>query len=490
VKVDAHIILIEPSESGRELLAERLRMQGYAVTVAAGPVEGAHLALSTPPTAVIADLWMPGISGVQLCRLLRSEPATESVPILLCGPDGQRNRFWAERAGAAAYVVKGHMGDLVRALSLAIATAPVEPEFFTDLGQENVDVRDRIASYLDKALFESVIASEVRNLSLCGAFDRLFDLLSQFLCQVTSYRWVALSTDAPRRLALHAHPALAEQAEAEAREALGVTADVPLMLVADEDAHDDPVGPAPLILPVTFAQCNVGRLAFAGRQQPDDQEAAIIDIIAKELGGPLRMASLAEETKHLATIDPLTGLMNRRELRRTLDIEVERSFRLNSALSVVLFDVDFFKAINDQRGHAAGDAVLAAIGRLVARQVRKIDLTARWGGEEFVLALVGTKGEAAWRTAERLRAALEQMELRDGAGRTIPVTASFGVADCERRDGADSIIDRADRAMYTAKTAGRNCVRAAPAENPIRQATRPADPVPIPAGTPNAPVLD
>ena len=61
---------------------------------------------------MVADLWMPGISGVQLCRLLRAEPATENVPVVLRGPDGQRNRFWAERAGAAAYVVKGHMGDL------------------------------------------------------------------------------------------------------------------------------------------------------------------------------------------------------------------------------------------------------------------------------------------------------------------------------------------------------------------------------------------
>ena len=105
------------------MLAERLRMQGYAVTVAPTAAEGAHLALSAPPAVVIADLWMPSISGVQLCRLLRSEPATENVPIVLRGPDGQRNRFWAEQAGAAAYVVRGRMGDLVRALSRASAQA-------------------------------------------------------------------------------------------------------------------------------------------------------------------------------------------------------------------------------------------------------------------------------------------------------------------------------------------------------------------------------
>src|SRR6185369_13610226 len=133
------------------------------------------------------------------------------------------------------------MGVLVRTLSRAIADAPPGDSFFTDLGQANIDIRDRIASYLDNALFESVIASEVRNLSLCGAFDRLFDLFSQFLCQVTSYRWLAVTTETPRRLAIHTHPALASQAEAEARQAFGLADDpaLPVILVEDDDAHAD-----------------------------------------------------------------------------------------------------------------------------------------------------------------------------------------------------------------------------------------------------------
>src|SRR3954463_12666879 len=139
------VIVIEPAEVNRERLAERLRMQGFQVITAPGPPEGAHLALSSPPTAVVADLWMPGISGVQLCRLLRAEPATENVPVVLRGPDGQRNRFWAERAGAAAYVVKGHMGDLVRTLSRAGTSSPPSDGFCTQLSGDPADLRDRIA---------------------------------------------------------------------------------------------------------------------------------------------------------------------------------------------------------------------------------------------------------------------------------------------------------------------------------------------------------
>src|SRR5688572_32442241 len=111
-KTQRTVVLIDPSEL-REVLAARMRMQGYQVIVTPDPAVGANLALSQPPNAVIADLWMPSISGVQLCRLLRAEPATEHVPVILRGSEqDQRNRFWAERAGATAYVAQGRMGEL------------------------------------------------------------------------------------------------------------------------------------------------------------------------------------------------------------------------------------------------------------------------------------------------------------------------------------------------------------------------------------------
>jgi two-component system cell cycle response regulator len=414
---------------------------------------------------VVADLWMPGISGVQLCRLLRAEPATENVPVVLRGPDGQRNRFWAERAGAAAYVVKGHMGDLVRTLSRAVTTSPASDDFFTDLGHADTDIRDRIASYLDNALFESVIASEVRNLSLCGAFDRLFDLLSQFVCQVASYRWMAVVTETPARLGLHTHPSRVSQAREEAIRALKLNPDIHTIIVEDDDAYDDPTGREPMVQPVTFADVRIGQMGFAGRQALGDQEEQIVSIISSELGGPIRMATLVEEAQRLATIDPLTGLMNRRAFLNALDIEIERSMRLDTPLALMLMDVDHFKAINDNRGHASGDTVLAAIGRLIVKQARRVDLVARWGGEEFVVALVGADAVTGLTAAERYREAVQRLSVLDHTGDPIPVTASFGLAVLESGESIESVIDRADRAMYAGKTAGRNCVRVSPVTN-------------------------
>jgi two-component system cell cycle response regulator len=466
VASEQRIILVDPEEGSRRVLASRLHMQGYQVVETSSPAEGARLALSDPPAALVADLWMPGISGVQLCRLLKAEAATIGVPIVLRGPDGQRNRFWAERAGAAAYITKGRMGDLVRTLARAIAAAPPPDEFFTHLSGDDADVRDRIAAHLDQALFESVLASEVRALGTCGAFDRLFDLFSQFVCQVTSYRWLAISTMVPLRFGLHCSPQMRQIAEQEARHGLGLAAGVPLVVVEDEDAFDDAEGPAPLIAPIVLGLTTIGQLALAVREPVHFQDRSFVDVLAREVAGPIRMASLVEESQLLARVDPLTGLMNRRSFRERLTTEVARARRYATPLSCILLDIDHFKRINDGFGHAVGDAVLAATGPLLGSVARATDLVARWGGEEFVVALHDSDTQVAMVAAQRIRQALQELIITAPDGSRVPVTASLGVAELRLQDTLDSLVDRADQTMYEAKIGGRN--RVAVAEPPAR----------------------
>lgn len=452
------MLLIDPSDVSLAVLASRLRMQGYAITECSTAAEGARLALSDPPRAVVADLWMPGISGVQLCRLLNAEPATMGVPVILRGPDGQRNRFWAEHAGAAAYVINGRMGDLVRALSRAIAMAPEPDSFFLQLAGDEAEVRDRIAAHLDQALFESVIASEIRAFGTCGAFDRLFDLFSQFVCRVISYRWLAVATAHPKRVGLHCNPGRATNAEQEVRGILQLADGVHCIRVEDEDAFDDTDGPEPLVLPIELGTTTIGRLAIAVRDEVSSQDRQLVKVIARELAGPIRMVTLVEESQQLSRVDPLTGLMNRRAFREYLELEIGRSRRHGTALACILFDIDHFKKVNDERGHAAGDAVLTAMGDLLRRTGRHTDVNCRWGGEEFVVGLHHCDLSGGVIAAERLRREVEHCPITDADGKLVPVTASFGVAEFRPDDTIDTLVDRADRAMYEAKTSGRNRV--------------------------------
>jgi diguanylate cyclase (GGDEF)-like protein len=157
-----------------------------------------------------------------------------------------------------------------------------------------------------------------------------------------------------------------------------------------------------------------------------------------------------------ARTDPLTGLPNRRAFDAALARQIAQWRRNQGAFSVVLIDADHFKAVNDRHGHAAGDAVLRALAEMLERTFRKMDLVARIGGEEFAVLLPATAAAEACRAAENCRLAVaahdfswEDVELR--------LTVSLGIAVVDGDDDTAALLERADRAVYAAKHAGRNC---------------------------------
>lgn len=458
------ILLIDPNESSCEGLASRLRMLGYDVSTTADGAQGAYRALDEPPHAVIADLFMPSISGAQLCRLLGAEAATAEVPVILRGPEAHRNRFWAEQTGALAYVVKGKMGDLVRALQRGMQRVTEDDRLPTTYSTEAGDVRDRVAHYLDAALFASVIAAEVRNLAVCESFETLFDHFAQFVSQVSHYRWLSVVTTKPFRGGVHCRPGIAAQAVAEAREALGVAPQFEFMSIVDDDPADDVDGPPALVRPIVFGEVELGQLALCPAGLTTEQDVELIDILARELGGALRTASLVEEARRLARHDALTGLPNRRAFSETARAEIRRTRRQAKPLSVLLLDIDHFKNINDSHGHAEGDLVLRFVGGLLSDAARGTGNCSRWGGEEFVLLLPNVDGSAALDAAEGLRTRIEALPIQGAKGRRIRVTASIGVTCLSPLDNLERFLERADQAMYEAKETGRNrvCQKAPP----------------------------
>lgn len=182
-----------------------------------------------------------------------------------------------------------------------------------------------------------------------------------------------------------------------------------------------------------------------------------------------RMAEIEALQEHLreqAVRDPLTGLFNRRYLMETLEREVVRCRRAGEPLSVVMLDVDHFKAVNDALGHDAGDRVLVAVGGYLISQVRDGDAACRYGGEEFVVVLPNTPVDVALRRAEDWRLAVRRVPPVLG---DRPVSVSIGVATLPQHGGsAAALVRSADDAMYEAKALGRDRVVAAapPVEDP------------------------
>ncbi len=165
-----------------------------------------------------------------------------------------------------------------------------------------------------------------------------------------------------------------------------------------------------------------------------------------------------EQMRHYAEHDELTGLWNHRIIVERLRSEVDRSSREGAALTVILADLDHFKAINDTYGHPSGDLVLRRIGSVFQRSVRTYDWVGRYGGEEFLLILPGTSFTHARARADELRQAVQAMRILDG-DKPIQITISLGVASGFPSD-YESLIRAADAALYRAKDSGRNCVMA------------------------------
>ncbi|MDR6103392.1 diguanylate cyclase (GGDEF)-like protein [Agrobacterium larrymoorei] len=184
-----------------------------------------------------------------------------------------------------------------------------------------------------------------------------------------------------------------------------------------------------------------------------DEIGTVTDIARSTL---LQVENLTKQLKHQAMTDFLTGLGNRRALMEQMPIIRAKAARPEEAVSLILFDLDHFKRINDEYGHDAGDSVLMAIGEAVKDHLRPYDYAARMGGEEFCIVLPGADLAAAETVAERLRRAVESRVVEPlPEGR---ITCSFGVAQARPNEKLQELLLRADAALYTAKDQGRNVV--------------------------------
>ncbi len=191
----------------------------------------------------------------------------------------------------------------------------------------------------------------------------------------------------------------------------------------------------------------------------DDREVSLLGLLAHQAALAIEKAQLLEEKEHIAATDGLTGLYNHRRFKQQLGAEVERAARYNQTFCVAMFDLDFFKTINDRLGHTKGDEVLAAVASTLQTAIRNTDFCARYGGEEFAVILPHTTLHESHYVVDKIRKAISEVNVEGVSGSRLRLTASAGVADFPACGSSiDSMISAADSAMIQAKRSGRDRV--------------------------------
>jgi diguanylate cyclase (GGDEF)-like protein len=195
-----------------------------------------------------------------------------------------------------------------------------------------------------------------------------------------------------------------------------------------------------------------------GREELSQLGSALDEMAARLETKDAELQRVLAELREQAMTDPLTGLYNRRYFSDALNRELAKASRTGGPVSVILMDLDLFKKVNDTWGHAAGDAVLKAVGALIRKGVRGSDIAARHGGEEFAMLMPQTSGAVVVQRAEALRREIEAMEVVF-VGENLRVSASFGVAEGGAHTASPAdLMTAVDEALYAAKAAGRNQV--------------------------------
>ncbi|HEV8581629.1 MAG TPA: diguanylate cyclase [Thermoanaerobaculia bacterium] len=476
--MNRRILVVDDSEVTRAILVRTLRGAGFEVLEARDGAEGAMAALREQPAVVITDLEMPTMDGFPLLRLLKADPASTHIPVLILTSHSEAaSRYWGLRTGADAYLTKDHhpkqLVAAVQRLAEQAASAPLSTAATGFAGQAigPVEVLARVARHLDASLLQATVVNTLLELGMAandfheaarGALETLSQVVDAQLLAVG----VAEADAAMAQILLQdpVRPAAVDVLTALLSQGLHLSPGAPLEARVGGERGDLDVNldrSVWLPLPVRDA---TGVLTYLPRdtREVGSSAAALMNALTGHLALVLDNSRLSQRLHELSTLDGLTRQLNHRVIYERLTEELERARRYRYPLSVVLCDLDHFKDVNDTHGHLAGDAVLREGAAVLRRCLRGTDLLGRYGGEEFLAVLPQVDLNAACVAAERLRQGLEGHAVRLPGGAEIWITASFGVASRDEltdpRSG-DLLVSLADRRLYEAKAAGRNRVR-------------------------------
>lgn len=453
----ARVLVVDDILANVRLLEAKLTAEYFEVHTAMNGADALETVQRLKPDIVLLDVMMPGMDGIEVCRRIKSNAATQHVPVIMVTAlDQPDDRVRGLEAGADDFLTKpvSDLSLFCRVKSL------VRLKMLTD------ELRSRAAASESMGL----VRFDDENLTSAPGKILLIDNRSNLIARIKG--------SVGQRHSIHAieDPQLAVFEVTENQYELIIinldfenfdglrlcsqlrslerTRQVPILIIVDPDDHER-----------LMRALDMGVNDYLLRPIDKQELLARVNTQIKRWRYTEQLRTNVKQSIEMAVTDPLTGLYNRRFMERQLN-----SLSLNAAnrgkpLSVLVMDVDYFKSVNDTHGHDVGDRVLQELSSRIREGVRNLDLPCRTGGEEFVVVLPDTDRSVAMRIAERLRKFVGSKPFHAGA-KTGPltITVSIGVA-CfgGPQDTMENLVKRADEALYQAKREGRNRVTTAAA---------------------------
>jgi len=442
----ARVLVVDDVEVNIKLLEAKLASEYFNVLSANSGKLAREVAERERPDVALLDVMMPGMDGFEVCRRLKANPQTADIPVIMVTAlSDASDRLQGLEAGADDFLTKpvNDTALFARVRSLVRLKRMMEEWRLREEVYGKFASADQAGNGIDDKRPARILLFE-ENPIIAAQISKLVEPLASEVILARDPAEGQAKIDPEIELVIaglsESDGALRFVSQLRALEATRL---LPVVLIADEDE-----------VARVAKGLDIGANDYLLRPLDRNELIARVRSQVRRKRVQDRLRENYQRSLSLALTDGLTGLYNRRYLAAHLDGLMARS------ASVLMFDIDFFKKVNDTFGHGAGDEVLIEVAARTQRNVRGFDLVARYGGEEFVVVMPETDLPIALNVAERLRKTIEELAISaPSVGRDIPITISVGVAETlAEGDTTAGLLKRADDALYAAKHKGRNCV--------------------------------
>lgn len=422
-----------------------------------------EIANAQAPDLILLDVMMPGMDGFEVAERLKADPKTQHIPIvMITALTDTADRVRGLEAGADDFLSKpvNDIALFARVRSLTRLKVMMDELRVRHATTGELDIADEgLATGTDDEINGNILLVESEDILAGKITEYLIEAEHEVKRAVNSAEALAHGKDENLDLIIVSLSLAGEDGLRLCSQfrSQDETRHIPILLILDEaDLEQLAKG---LDLGINdYLVRPVDRNELRARTRTQIRRRRYHD----------KLRSMLDKSVSLAYTDSLTGVYNRRYMNAHLDRKIMEIGETAKPVSVLIFDIDHFKLVNDNYGHASGDEVLKSVAERVDNSIRDFDLLARYGGEEFVVIMPSTPADVALSVAERLRKQLDGAPFEvSGNDQPLPITASVGVATTtDPNESAEKLIGRADQALYVAKEGGRNRVCSADVDDP------------------------